>query len=388
MEENNSLIRYIIGASRIKFEVLDQLYAGINMNQYRMAVMYVDAHSIFYRLYKERNLANLYSTNKSELIRDLVIGFLNVLGHYRRYMATRMGLDNDIYVMFNRESPRYNEKCYEGFNKKLYSRYNPDDPNFGFISSALEISWQFILGLSPYFEGIYCIDNTGIDDFALMSKLGFADDIFYTIYSKNMYGTQLIRPNVVQLFNRRDNSRLITEGSCYKNGILFDLKTKASEKLTPDMLPLLWTFSGCTDVSVANTKYVQRISTMIKAANNMANDGILICGMSIQSFLDSIGDYITSNNTTSGCSIKLAIKIDRNQLIKRYRALSPQLAAAAITSDQWAKITAQLYDIYDENELEHLNDLLASGNVDPMLLEITNLNMSIAPKYDYDIYCE
>lgn len=381
---NNSLIRYIIGASRIKYEILDQLYAGISMSQYKMGVMYIDAHSIFYRLYKEKNLANLYSSNQGELIRDLVVGFLNVLGHYRRYMATRMGLDNDIYVMFNREPARYNVKQYEEFNKKLYKRYNCDDPNFGFITKSVELAWQFILGLSPYFEGIYCIDNDGIDDFALMCKLGFSDDIFYTIYSKSMYGTQLIKRNVVQLFNRRDNSRLITEGTCYKKGILFDLKAEASEKLTPDMLPLLWTFAGCGDVSMSGTKYVQRISTILKDANKMAEENILIPGTSIQSFLDTVGDYLGTGS--NGCSMRLTIKIDRNQLIKRYRALSPQLAAAAITPDQWARITAQLYDVYDENELENLNELLAAGHVDPELLEITNLNMSVAPKYNFNYY--
>ena len=378
---DGSLIRYIIGASRIKYEVLDNLYAGINTSQYRMGVMYIDAHSIFYRLYKERELANLYSAQKDELVRDLVVGFFNVVGHYRRYMATRMRLDNDIYVMFNRKSPKYNAHFYPNFNQKLYKRYDTSDPNFGFISDALNVAWSFILELSPYFEGIYCMDNSGIDDFAMMVRIGFADDIFYTIYSRNMYGTQLIRPNAVQLFNRRDSSRLITYGTCYKKGILYDLKTQADATLTPNLLPLIWTFSGCGDVSVQSTKYISRISTMIKGLNDMAHDNALSANMSIHSFLDTISNYIT---LSTRCPSSLVLKIDRPILENRYKALSATLASNAITSDQWAKITAQLYDVYNENELEELNNVLAIGNVDPELLEVTNLNMSVAPRYSYE----
>ena len=47
MFEETSLVRYMIGASRIKFEVLDKLYQGIDVSKYRMGVIYVYSHSIF-----------------------------------------------------------------------------------------------------------------------------------------------------------------------------------------------------------------------------------------------------------------------------------------------------------------------------------------------------
>jgi len=374
MFEETSLVRYMIGASRIKFEVLDTLYQGIDVSKYRMGVMYVDAHSIFYRLYRDKNIANIYVDTKEELIRDIVVGFMNVLGHYRRYMATRLHLDNDIYVLFNCERPKYQTQYCPDFNSKLYKRYSDDNSGFEFINDALNKAWPFILGLSPYFEGIYCIDNHGIDDFSVFAKLGFQDDIFYTIYSKSMFGTQLIRKNVVQLFNRRDDSRLITKGSCYKNGILFDLKTKADPGLTPDMLPMIWAFSGCADVSVKTTKYIGKVSTMIRIVNQMIKTGDLVPGMSMQSFLDALPGHMPDK--------KLQLKVDRSYFIDRYRALSADMGAAAITPDQLARIVAQCYDVYNENELEHMNELLAAGAMDPELLEITNLNMSEAIRYN------
>ena len=109
MEDLTSLIRYLIGASRIKYEVLENLYATIPTMQYRMGVMYVDAHSIFYRLFREKDFSTVYADSMNELVRDLVVGFFNVIGHYRRFMATRLQLDNDIYVMFNPDLPKWHE---------------------------------------------------------------------------------------------------------------------------------------------------------------------------------------------------------------------------------------------------------------------------------------
>ena len=373
-----SLIRYIIGASRIKYEVLDQLYASINFAPYKMGVMYIDAHSIFYRLFKDRNIVNLYSTDKNDLIRDIVVSFYNVLGHYRRYMATRMRLDNDIYVVFNKSVPKYNDMLVCGFYERIIKRYSTVHPDFGFINEALNSAWSFILDLSPFFEGIYCIDNQGVDDFAVINKLGFRDDIFYTIYTRNMYATQLIKPNVTQLYNQRDKSRLITYGTCYKSGILKDLKTVAHDKLTPDLLPILWTFAGCNDISVRSLKYINKTTTMIKIMNKMVDDNMLMKGMSIYSFLDNFGRYL--NTTTIPGT--LILKIDKEFIINRFKALSANITSAAITSNQWAKIVAQLYDVYNENELEQLNEALVSGHVNPDLLELTNLNMCDAPKYN------
>lgn len=374
MDDMTSLIRYLIGASRIKYEVLEQLYATIPTMQYRMGVMYVDAHSIFYRLFREKDLAASYSDTKVELVRDLVVGFFNVLGHYRRFMATRLQMDNDIYVFFNPEITKYHKKYYDGYGADKYKRYDETHPDYGFHASAIRQAYAFIVSLAPYFEGIYCIDSIGVDEYALMARMDFADDIFYTIYSRNMYCTQFIRKNVVQLYNRRDNSHIITESNCYSKGILYEKKTEASEKLTPDMLPLLWTLGGCKDVNVEPSKVVSGISPMVRIANKMVEAGDLTPGMSIQSFLEVAPKYVKS---------KFSVQTERAELERRYKVLSAKVAAAAITPDQVAKVRSMCYDIFDENELEQLNELLALGEVDPELLEIGNLNMSEAVRYEY-----
>lgn len=367
MIEDKSLVRYMIGASRIKFAILDELLSDIDISSYKMCVLLVDAHSIFYRMYRDKNIANIYVDTKAEFVRDLVVGFMNVLGHYRRYIASRFHMDNDIYVVFNREPPKYQTQYCPEFGSKLYHRYSKENTGYEFVNEALDKAWPFILGLSPYFEGIYCIDNHGIDDFSVLSMTIHPEN-FYILFSRSMFGTQLIQPNVVQLYNKRDDSRLITMRNCYAKGILDGLKTKADEKLTPDMLPLIWAFSGCNDVSIKASKCVGKVSTMIKTMNQMVQKDELKPGMSIQSFIDRLKVYMPDR--------RIQLTVDRSFFIDRYRALSAEMGAAAVTADQMARIVAQCYDVYNENELEQMNELLAAGASDPVLLDIENLNMS------------
>ena len=76
---DNSLIRYIVGASRVKYEVLDEILlkhpdldAVSTAKHYDMVVMFVDGYSLLYRLYLEKNLTALYADNRAELVRDRV----------------------------------------------------------------------------------------------------------------------------------------------------------------------------------------------------------------------------------------------------------------------------------------------------------------------------
>lgn len=365
--DDGSLVRFLIGAQCVKYDVLDELFRDVDITKYRMAVMLVDGHSIVARLYHDRKIASVYAGSSAEIVRDMVVGFLNVLGHYRRYMSTRFHLDNDIYVMFNREKPVYNQTYCRSFNETRIDRYDVNDPTNGFTSRAINLAWEFILGLSPYFEGIYCLNNSGIDDYALMSRMGFPDDVMTLMMSTSDYGTQLLRPNWFLLHPKRDRSYLITRKTCYKKGVLKGVKHDAPEGLTPEMLPLYWSIVGCDDVSVPSLKIVQS-KTLIDAMGRMVADGYLTPETTIAGFMENLPSYVSSS--------AVQLKASKSRIEDRYRALSARLSGLAITPDQIARISAQIYDIYNQNELEQLNEILVQGRLDPEILHLENLNMS------------
>ena len=344
-----------------------------------MVVFMVDAHCIFYRLYRYREIASVYTNSRDELIIDLVVGFFNVLAHYRRFFARNLRKDNDIFCVFNREPTAYHETYQPGFKEKLYKQYDPNDRTYGFVNRCMVDAWKFIVSMSPYFEGIYCLDNQGIDDHALIasSKL-YNQNNLYVLFSKTSYTLQLLSDNVVQLYNKREKSRLITKDTCYSEGVLFGLKTVANNRLTPDLLPLIWTLAGCPDVSMKKTRQVPNIRYGVKIANTMFAAGDLGSGISIQSFIDLVREYVRKNGEE--------LIADREYFLNRHRVLDLQLCAKALTSDQLNNVMAQCYDVYDQNELERVNERLAEITRDGNIISIEKLNMSSAVKasWDYD----
>ncbi|MDE6040624.1 MAG: hypothetical protein K2F99_03505 [Muribaculaceae bacterium] len=157
---DNNFMRYVIGASRTKFVVLDELFKKQFPNgipNYKMAVILVDAHSIMTPIYRPNNEYSLDESSE-DLATDVVINFMNVLGHYRRYLATRLHLDNDIFVSYNRIQPKFQKMCFPKYFENQAYRYSDDNYKHKFANKITSRAWTFICELSKYFEGIYCWD--------------------------------------------------------------------------------------------------------------------------------------------------------------------------------------------------------------------------------------
>lgn len=374
----SSMIRYLIGRARIKYTVLDQLFRSVYIPQPGI-VMCVDASSILYRLYRTRDLDMIYSVDPNVIIKDLVISFLNTLAHYRRYMMTRLNKTNDIIVFFNRTAPDYQTMIYPDYRKSWYKLVSPKHPDFGPLTAIVEEAFNFIQGLVPYFEGIYVIDNIGVDDYTAMYHMINSpkyQNWYKLIFSRNMLTTQMIDSSCSVLYNKRDDSYMITNGTVFKNGILKGRKTGASENLTPKMLPFIWTLGGCSDIDLKKSKFANGVVDAVKMINPMADQRLLQDDMSIQSFLKEFAK-ITKDH-------QMELRSIPDQLINRYRLVNLQFTEAALTDSQKINIWKSCIDLYDQFGLEEINDRLAMIGSSEELLEITNLNMSTVEDNQFD----
>lgn len=381
MEKDTSLVRYMIGAARIKYEVLDEILSRHpdlqgRLGRFNMAVMLVDAHSIFYRLYREKDLAAIYADNKKLLVRDLVVGFVNVIGHYRRYFATRLGLDNDIIISFNRKADKYKQSLYPDYNDKQIKRYKQNNPDYGFINQALDDAWNFICSIIQYFEGIYCVNESGVDDFTqLRDAIVISDSNLYIVFSRNLIPLQLLSatddgiPNWYQLFNKRDNSICVNKNDFMKKVILADRKLDAHELIRPEDLPYLWAFGGCPDIGMKGTKHARGIVDSVKLANKLLRDHpYRISSYSFPQYCDALEPYIRTPIPS--------LRFDQRKLEKRFKALNISLAISALSRYHHLGIASNMIDLFDQTSLENLNDTLAAMGDNPNLLELENLNMS------------
>lgn len=367
--DGTSMTRFMIGANQTRFDVLSEILGHVDLSVYNGVDIYIDGHTLFRRFFREkRNLPALLA-DEDDTVRDMAIGILNVIGHYRRFAATRLHMDNKIYAAFNRSSPKYQISRCEEYMEKRMASYNVEHPDYGFLNRAINKAWKFVVELSGYFEGVYCMNTPGMDDFAVFRKVGLAGGSrrLKIILSSDTRCYQLLGDGVVQVHPRRDSSFLVSAENCYGK-LLNGTKTKADPRLTAAMLPLLWSVAGLGEVSLGRTDLVSGMALMVKTANRMVESGDLMAGLSPDGFFDMLGKYLPKGRGI--------VKAFEGTLMDRYCALSIPLAATAIALDGQMLIASQIYDVYDQNALEELNGLLADGMIDPELLELGNLNMS------------
>ena len=367
-----SMIHYLIGRSRIKYTILDEIFHSVYIPKENHLVFHVDASSILYRLYREKDLDTIQSVSYDVAVKDLVISFMNMIGHYRRYFITRLGMGNSIMIYFNHSQPAYQTMIFEDYRKSWYNLLKGKNPVFDGVNHLITDAMNFIASLVPYFDGIYLISSDGVDDYTAMAHVMKSNryrDCYHLIFSRNMLTTQLINPNCSVLYNKRDDSFLISNGTVFKNGILKGRKTGASENLHAQNLPFIWCVGGCSDIDLKASKFANGVADAVKLINPMADSGFFSGQVSIQSFLKEFGKY-----TKKGSSVEL--KMIPEGMVNRYRILNLDLCEAAMTDAQKINLWKSHIDLYDQNGLEEINDRLSDINASEQLLEITNLNMS------------
>lgn len=372
MDNVFSMIHYLIGRSRIKYTILDEIFRSVYIPKENHLVFHMDMSSILYRLYREKDLDTIQSVPYEVAVKDLVISIMNTIGHYRRYFTTRLGMSNTIILYFNQVEPSYQSIIFDKYRSSWYKLLNIKNMTFGPINQLVSDAVDFIKGIVPYFDGIYFLSSSGVDDYTAINhvmKSRLYKDCYHLIFSRNMLPTQLIGANCSQLYNKRDDSYLISNGTVFKNGILKGRKTGASDNLTPHSLPFIWTLGGCSDIDLKKSKFANGIADAVKLVNPMADQGFFSNSVSIQSFLKEFAKY-----TTKGSSVEL--KTIPENMVNRYRILNLDLCEAAMTDAQKINLWKGHIDLYDQTGLEEINDKLSSIGANEQLLEITNLNMS------------
>lgn len=368
---SDSVIKFIIGSSRIKYDILNQLFKNIWITD-QTIVMHVDAHAILYRLYREKYLDPLYSVQYDVLIKDIVIEFLNVIGHYRRYIATRLHKTNNIIIYYNTKQSYYHHSICDDYLSSYYKMIDLNHKDYGPITQVIIDSIKFIEGIVPYFEGIYLVDNSNIDTYTAicycMQLPIFNSQCFHIIFSQNQLTFQLLNDHCVQIINHKDKSKLVTADNYLNDILLENHKRKIDTVIKPRIMPLIWTLCGCHSVDLKHTKYIRGIARTFFWLLPLIKDHTIYEDMSIQSFLKAVSTLVDDG--------KLELVHPTSKLLNRYRVLELSLSVAALTDDQKIKIQKNFIDLYDQSMLEEMNELISGISSFGSLIDINNLNMA------------
>lgn len=357
------MAKYLIGASNIKYDVLDNIFKDVKISN-DILNFYIDSDYVFHRLYRNAVMSDLFSVDKNTLIMDIVITMVNMIGHYRRYFVTRLHKDNRIFILFNTKVPAYQKHCYSDYGSEYYKKYDKSNKDYSELTDIIKTAYKFMQSILVYFEGVYCINNAGIENLTVIKFLQNNDNTegdYHLIFTRNHLACQLIDSNCSVLYTKRDHSYIATIKDCYK-GILEGKKTNSGD-LTPSTIPYCFALCGYRERDIEPT-LCKGVVSAVKKLKKLWNSGNLNNNTSIPSFVESLESEIITDD------------------IKHIsEALTINLSEHAMTSDQKEMIMSSIYDLYDQEGIEAINEMLINLNSDGDIIESGNLNMCINDKY-------
>lgn len=373
--DKGSIVRYLIGAAQVKFEVLDRCLSAVT-SDCDTVIFHLDADAILYRLYRKRDLSIIYSVPTEVAIKDIVVNLANVVGHYRRYCITRLRKRCIVYLYYNDIVPLYQNTLCPGYRHSWYDMFDERHVEYGPLFKTVSKAMPFVASILQYTTGNYVIENRGVDNptainyfIRKISDIAKQDrrwaSVRHVIVSRSIVTMQLLNNDIVQLYSKRDKSYVITADTAYTKGVFAAVKSKGPEFLRPPAIPYLIMLGGFKELDIEPTTHAHGIS---RAA--------VLVGRAIKHEREQYSPELVLNNLAQVVKNPDQFQKDREMLTARYNAVRLSSAIYAVTKTIRIRMDGSIVDLYDQNALEEINNLLSKINVDGNLLEITNLNLS------------
>ena len=414
-----------IGSSQIKFSVLDELFKNISIKNEHV-VFHMDLSSVFCRCYNLSTWTyqSWQNTDTHHLTMQIVIRILNTIAHYRKYITFKLKKKNTFIITFDQGLSDYQKKVYPDLRKDRVTRFSLSHEVFGVFNRILHDAYILVQDVCKYFDDIFCIDlNTGLDPLTISGIILHDtryEDSFHILFTRNLIGLQLCRKNVVLLYNKKEKSRLFTKETAVTEGIMFDDRKQLSipveeiqKYLSPKHIPLIIALSRVEKITHAIKGMNWPISITICLLVDMSKRGLITKDISVLSFMDALEQYTSESNRYKPRkerkrSIKMSKQLRREietaavsdinqqnqndmnildgfsisnkiytEIINRYRAVSIPIGLAAVTKPQIMKVYRRMYNLYNQNYLEELNETLSIFGSNAEFIEITVLSQNI-----------
>lgn len=389
---NTSMATYLIGSTAIRYEYLDQILPPIvdKIQENEKIIFHVDLEGIIYGLYRKSSISALLAMEFDYLVKDITVGVINVLAHYRKYFATRLGMDNEILVYWNYELPGYQEAYCTEYRNKTYGKYDPQHPSYGVVYQATRKAAKMIANLLQFVEGIYWIDNGKYDTYSAITYTMTTNrysKYYHLIFSRTMILGQLVGKRVAQLVHKRQleptghggntytsgASYLITKKNVYEK-VFYNSKEKAPDVDLPlNYIPIIWTLSKYSDMGIPRLIYT-KLPDCIRHLEELYHAGVISEDSTIPNIIDELAKarpkYVSED---SADQIK-------QRAGDRYKILNLKLAAKGVVQPQVMSMYRGVIDLYDQNALEKLNEQLTAEDPRADIINLSALNMSYGKK--------
>lgn len=361
------MAKLLVNASRVKYDVLNELFENIDIKSDTVN-FFIDAHRLYYRLLVNKNSSVVYANGINVLVMDIVLSTLNTIGHYRRYLATRKQKSNRIFLIVNRRTPRFQSKLIYEYGKERFDRYSTEDPNFGPINLAINKAMEYLESIIPYFEDVFMINSNRIEECVSMSYIMSckeAKDDFNILYTNSEFAMQLLNEKCVMLYPHQDKSKLYTHHN-WTDYVSRQLKKPLNiTDIDVSYAPIFMAIHGLENRGISS-RYIHGPKNILNAIQSVADSGLCKNNLSMEMFLDAIQTIPSKKERKPNASDAIVL----NQL---YKAFHIPTCIAALNSQEKTRILTGIYNLYDQVQLEQINEHLAQFDD---IIDISNLNMN------------
>lgn len=363
---SNSMAKLIIGMSRIKYDILNELFKDVKIES-KTVNFFIDAHRLYYPFLTNRNEYTVYANDESELVMSIVLGTLNTIGHYRRYLATRLQRSNRIFVVVNRRVPKYQSSLIYGYGEKKFDTFATDHKDYGPINTAINKALNYLQSIIPYFEDVFLINSNRIEECVSMSYIMGCEEArkdFNILYTNSELALQLLNESCVMIYPNQDNSKLVTHKN-WANFLLRGKKYKLDATIDPSFVPIYLAIHGMENRGISS-RYLRGEKETLSAIQNVSDMGGGKGGVSMQMFLDTLQTVPMKKERRPSVS-------DAEMLKQLYKAFHIPTCITALTPQEKARLLTGIYNLYDQAKLEQINEYLVQFDD---IIELNNLNMN------------
>ena len=373
---NGSLVKYLIGSTMVKYETMDEMFKNVNIKPDQV-VFHLDAWHIFKRFFRNKSASFFTTVPEDVLVKEITIGFINIIGHYRKYIAAKLKKDNVFLIYFNPGRSIYHVQYDTNYKADIVALlYDKHHKDYAVVNAVLLKSLKMLMDLVTRIEGVYWLYNYGIDTPTAMCytiNTPAYRDSFHILFSREEQLGELVDDNCIQFIQRRkkDNSFLVCKSNFAEN-ILYNSKNKGVMKhLSPKSLRFYFALNGCSDIGEKRI-IVGTSPGVLNTLDKLYKEEKINDLSSIQTVMTEV----------SNLSKPYAKKIEANydHIITRYKLYDLWLAARSISKTAVGHMFHAHFDLYDQETLEKLNEYLIAIDERNDIISLENLNMTKAVK--------
>lgn len=198
---------------KIRYEKFDEYFQVIARGTpLKKLNIFINLDDFFHKLHNPL-INKEFLTIGQKVPRQMVSNILNLIGHYRHYVLSRLHCGVNVYAIYTTHLKNFKNEIYlKDYRRKFKENNLPTSQDYAIVNQTLSNSYGVMRSISQYIPGIYIIDSSYIEPSVIplyLSKKQKAD--WNVIISRDNYDLQYAtKEKWVYISPKGDNTSILS----------------------------------------------------------------------------------------------------------------------------------------------------------------------------------